>query len=302
MPRRIQHHYLPASYLRNFAEAPHRDRIWVGDKTRGLIFQTSPKRFGKRRGSYAVELEDGDLDFDTFEQQLAAMEHRATVDLQTLLEIEDATALMMPDTLPRFIATLTVRGPWFRRLADALWTAELQQRSATADAHLLIERESFSMVAPDGLSLRTSWSRARELLQDGWWARAPQNSYLKAMVEQARILENSTFADMQWMFVVAVDNTARFWTSDRPVVWVVPTADDDLRYRLGALRHRDVQVTIPLSKGRALFGWRQGFSMPRLRVQDVNQRTHDFAERFVVSSTRLCAAPQEHTKRAPETR
>ena len=73
-----------------------------------------------------------------------------------------------------------------------------------------------------------------------------------------------------------------FVTSDRPVVWFLPSrgyADSP-----AALKEPDVQLTVPLDARHAFVGFGQ---LPqadmRITVDDVNGRTVGYAERFVIA-------------------
>lgn len=281
------HHYLPRFYLRGFTDpsvpAGQEPYVWVRDQRSGVITRRAPKNLAAENGFYALETLSG-RDYETVENELSEMESRAAMALRRHLLSPPGTRGVMPPELSAFVAWQAARVPWQRRVADEEWQRFLRDVGAglkeapddPAFRVLLVRSDSREQ-------RRETIQDALRLLQSGKWVpRFDQNQQIEMMRMQAWYYGTQHFPRLTWALLTAPNNW-HFVTSDRPVVWFLPSrgyADSP-----AALNDRDVEVTVPLDARHALLGLGRPLQAGlRVTVDAVNQRTVGSAERLVIAS------------------
>jgi len=288
MAQKRRHHYVPQFYLRGFSDpatpAGHTPFLWVLDKHSGAVARRAPQNLAHAIGFYAANTPQG-VDYETLENELSQIESRAAFELRRYLSAEEGKRGAIQPGLATFISWLAARVPAFRRAAEEQWSdfllaaahGETQIPDDSDFRCMLRERGGGTVLAlplPDALAAIRS---------EAWSPCFSTSQYAEVMRVQVWYFRFKHFPALAWTFLTAPDGFS-FVTSDRPVVWQVPGAA--LSDNPGALRHPDVQLTLPLSPRHALLGTPKppppGFG---ISVAEVNQRTIEFAEKFVVGSS-----------------
>jgi hypothetical protein len=287
--RKKRHHYIPQFYLRGFASQEPTDRrkprLWVRDAHSGLVAQRTPEQIAVEIGYYAIETDQG-IDFDTLENELAKMEDQAACALREMLGRPVGNRGSIPIEVEIFVAWLGCRIPWLRRIVVESWPKHVEDMAwGKVD---VADDPDFTVLIKDLTSSeaqRLPLNAALDAIRSGRWvAQLEQNQIIDMMRFQHWYFGRHRFPNLFWTILTAPTGD-HFITSDRPVVWYVPErgwADS-----LAALKHPDVELTVPLDARTALLA--TAAPPPegtKIKVSDINYRTWCFAERFVASRER----------------
>ncbi|MCI0376923.1 MAG: DUF4238 domain-containing protein [Gemmataceae bacterium] len=296
MAEKRYHHFLPRFYLRGFTDphtpADHEPFVWVRDVTTGKISKRAPKNLAAETGYYAVETPSG-LDYATVENELAQMEGKAAGALRSYLAMLPGTRGAIPADLSVLLAWLGARVPWLRRVADEQWAAFLE---SAANGGAELPPDSGCIVSL--VNERTQEQRqepiesALPLIRSGqWFARLGRNQVVEVMKLQAWYFRNKLMPNLAWILLTAPSGHC-FVTSDRPVVWFIPA--EGFADSPAALKHPRVELTVPLDAKHAVLALGSRARKPsEVHVDEINRRTVDYAERFVVAPARdLIESPQ----------
>jgi hypothetical protein len=286
MGEKRRHHYVPQFYLRGFADPTtpkgQKPCLWVRDIRSGIIEKRTPSNLAVESGCYALDTDTG-RDYRTLENELAKMEAEAALALREFLRRPVGSRGAIDSVISAFVAWQACRIPWFRRIALDGWPRLLEDvawgRADLEDypgASFLLVNES------TGVQVRLPQSEALAAIRSGAWkARMTQNQYLDVLRWQRWFFQHERFSRLSWIVLTAPVGRS-FITSDRPVTWWAH--DTKFADALVALKHPDVELTIPLNSQTALLA--TGSPIPPdtpVRIDDVNMRTWLLAERFVAA-------------------
>ncbi len=287
-PKR-KHHYIPKVYLDGFVDPHtppgHAPFIWVRDMASGNVRRRAPKNVAAETGYYAVQ-RDGVVNYDSVENELAAVENRAAVALRLYLAATPGSRGAIPVALGDFLALLAARVPWLRRAANEQWRLFLDESATQEDINLDADFPVCLSHRASGEEIRMPLRSAVDMVRSGEWDPSfDQVHVIELMQLQAWYFRTEHFPRLYWILLTAPGGKT-FITSDRPVVWFVPGrgyADSP-----GALKDPDVQLSVPLDSRRALLalGRRPASLDFRVAPEDVNRRTAHFAERFIIGADR----------------
>lgn len=180
------------------------------------------------------------------EGRLSKVESQVKTELDRLLA-QGANSLGFDDRLMWFVATLSVRTPWARRVTEEFFNKHPPTAGAMGK---LIDAER--------------WAASVEYLAK--WA-----------------LEY--FRRMEWILIGPQSEETHFVTSDRPVVITGENMDGSVMDVL-RLTEKSSTVTVPLTSRLALIGLysREEFLKNGVTVDWLNERVVGHAERFLYSS------------------
>jgi hypothetical protein len=242
-----RHHYVPQGYLRGFSCAERgRQFVWVYDKRPGRLPRCkSVKSVAWAPAYYSQERDDGSLDTDTLEKNLAKSIDSKAAELLADLNHEAPELTISEEQrglLAFFIALSLTRVPSFR---DGLRNLYTQIAQYTAE---LVGPELWSGPGP----MPPVKAEAKE------WVT------LEHMIEGAQQIANSLVAK-NWQFFRAPDNTP-FITSDNPAVFNgMAPAHPDCEVIMALTKHLAIVCT-PRSTG-VLY---PVFDAPRQQVKSMN--------------------------------
>ncbi|OHA39249.1 MAG: hypothetical protein A3H58_02005 [Candidatus Taylorbacteria bacterium RIFCSPLOWO2_02_FULL_43_22b] len=242
-----QQHTVPGSYLENFAD--ENGHVWVLD-TDDKIFNVSPSNILKERHFYSLSGSDGEKDMSV-EDTLASIEG----DFINIYREKFAKDLFLADeeriAVSVFIAALMTRTrPHRDHLKKSL--EEIQDWMEDWNKHPMSDEEKRTMEAiPSSggatIDLKTLKSGLKNFDEHH------STSILRSLSHSAALIYH-----MKWS--VWKNENYGFVTSDDPVVLLRPASIK--KFGTGTfgsapgLKWKDVELTLPLSKGRFLLaGW-----------------------------------------------
>ncbi|HUZ12038.1 MAG TPA: DUF4238 domain-containing protein [Caulobacteraceae bacterium] len=123
---------------------------------------------------------------------------------------------------------------------------------------------------------------AEFLRQQGWRLRMSKDDFLEAVHLQAWYFQVRFFPRLAWLMLGAPPGRS-FIIGDRPVVWGFAGGTD---LPPSVLRHANVQLIAPLSRGICLFGYNPLKIHPDVvTTSDVNQAIAAAAHHWIAGST-----------------
>ncbi len=276
--RKQSHHFVPAFYLAGFADPENPKCLWLYDKARGKVNQSSPRDAGRRRHYHSIPKINGTVD-TSVEDGLAKVEGQAAPVLRKLMagEILDNRERSI---VSYFIALMMVRVPTFRDGMEKFKAAVVKDV-----AQLMAQRGAFDSI-PVPEDARESIAKVKKAMCQGEFEVIVRPHASLDVLPAARRLAE-VLHRMTWVLLEARGKT-RYVVSDNPVTFVDP--GDPKGQRPVDLRDRTIEVTFPLSATLALMaGWAGDGDIYRKRVtenmvREVNRRTVAGASRFVYAS------------------
>lgn len=242
-----QQHTVPGSYLENFAD--ENGHVWVLD-TDDKIFNVNPDNILKERHFYSLPGSDGEKDMSV-EDTLASIEG----DFINVYREKFAKDLFLTDEervmVSVFIAALMTRTrPYRNHLSNSL--KEIKDWMEDWEKHPMSDEEKRTMEAIPSSGGATI---DLETLKGGLehFDEHHSTSILRSLSHSAALIYH-----MKWS--VWKNEGYGFVTSDDPVVLLRPASIK--KFGVGTfgsapgLKWKDVELTLPLSKGRLLLaGW-----------------------------------------------
>jgi hypothetical protein len=245
-----KHHYLPQFYLRGFCPAGD---LWLYDREKGKCHKSRPKAVAFRKGFYAAQGTDGELDYAEVEERLGVVERQAAPVIRKLdasggvLELRERYALAM------FVALLKYRTTAFERqssefnevFADPVAAKEMMAPSVER-VQALLEQAGYEDAGPSGMA-RMVYEHIQE---HGVEHKPGPNARLEAMLQGTYKL--GTELTLGPLTLARAPEGCRFITADDPYAVVARAGAQDPRTWEGAnIIPPGHQSWIPLS-GRSL--------------------------------------------------
>jgi hypothetical protein len=208
-----------------------------------------------------------------------------------------ATSLALPDeggsrALSDFMAIQRLRVPAFRENVDRLFVDVTRKVSAVATE----DRDRYARFLRDAIPDRAF---TEDEIDQAWrFARDPSNYSIsfgnEASLQPVVATMESTahmIADMRWSYIIAPENSDGFITSDNPVTWIVPGAQ---QFYGGGLLARGAELVWPVTRRIAIVGtWNDGDDEKREvdheSVNSINLRTLSRVQRYVFAPTESLA-------------
>lgn len=270
----ISHHYLPQVYLRRFTLRESRKLLWEYDKTTGAVTESSPKKCGCEDYYHAFKKDNGTLDTDSIEQDLARIETNIepvyeAIRMQRPLNQTEWRAFQV------FAGSMSVRVPAFiNNFHDHL--SEVMGHAFEITKH-----------SPDFIKRAGELGVSRESLAN--YRATADRDFSLLLCLQAMDTPIRLFSEMSWQFLHA-PAPAYFITGDNPVFHCAPARDQRTIYPPG-LADKDIEVTFPLSRAVCAIGtWHASENLYRpidaKTVEVINSRTAGAAKRYLYGPRR----------------
>ena len=285
-PRR--HHFLPASYLRNFCS--EKGCLYVYERSKRPR-QSTPKSEACIRDLYAYE-DDNGKNFE-IEQILGKYESAAAPIIKGMMERETKQRRLLNskeiEILEHFAALTFERVPAGRRL-DEEYIAPAVKKLLTDAAKDPIRFAEMTKDVPEYEEVSEGERSAvieatRQRLLDGYYDEPePPGFRLHAMLHVARMIADE-LKKYSCMVVVAPKHE-NFITGDTPVVTL--TEEDGMTQLGTAFIGKNNTVWFPISSKLCL-AWKKGIEpgyvrLPPRGVRMVNRNIMRFSERFIYGS------------------
>ncbi|MBN2368813.1 DUF4238 domain-containing protein [Candidatus Woesearchaeota archaeon] len=285
-----KHHYIPVFYLKGFTDTTNGSCLWVYDKQGEEIFASTPEGIAYENDYFSFINESGSKDSDSFENWIAEVEGATSRIISKILSGESLTKEEKA-FFAIFVAMMLLRTPNSRRNIEDMY-AQMRKHQWI---HLASNKEAFESmmerykkntgenIPVDIEELRKSAMNFDEHFTITAETLASLQMIIPLMQDLARV-----FLNMKWAFLKATDDN-KFLTGDNPLSYGNPTKSKESIYPSG-LGHRNIQVTLPLSKEIAAFGsWqlKQDCKYVKVSNQDVkgiNRNTVIATYRFVFAS------------------
>jgi hypothetical protein len=270
---KVSQHYVPRFYLEKFAGKPGAV-LWEHDLETGIAQPSTAQECGCENLYHAVEQQDGTVDTETIENELAKVES-AMAQLYKPLRARKQLSSDQWNVFHQFAALMSVRVP---RFVDKLqnFLTEVLSKSYAIASH-----------QPTFIADCVSRGVAKEDL-DKFDVKAARGFALTMSLRGART-PHALFSQMTWCFFIAPEKRF-FVTGDCPVRGVVPNWNSPFP---PGLADREIEMTFPLSRSLCAVGvWSEkSTTSTEYRPVDekivgaINGRTIMGAQRFVYAPT-----------------
>ncbi len=269
VPKR--HHYLPQFYLKGFCPT---DGLWVYDREKGECRKSRPKAVAFKKGFYAVQGSDGELDYVEVEKRLGVVESQAAPVIKKLdaggaLELRERYALAM------FVALLKYRTTAFERQSSEFneafsdpETAKEMLAPSVEGVEALLRRAGYEEAGLPQMA-RTVYEHIRE---QGVEHRPGPNARLEQMLQGA--YELGTQLTLGPLTVARAPEGCRFITADDPYALVARAGAQDPRAWEGAeIIPPGYESWIPLSGRSLLIAGHEELSGRYIQFDDAEVQT-----------------------------
>lgn len=282
-----KHHYIPVFYLNGFTNL--NGYLWVYDKDDKGLFESSPEGIAYENHYFSFMTPEGEKDSETVENFFMDLEGESSKVVRKILAGETLTEDERV-TFAVFVSSMMVRVPNLRN----------NIRSSTADmiknltAFIAAHKENFTGMI-ERYKKETGQKIDIPVEELRQWAADPENYTVEVDQQYATGMALSLmdrfvpiFFNMKWAFLKATGDF-NFMTGDNPLHYTDPTHDFRSPYGVG-LFSRNIQVTLPLSKGICAFGTWEGaegyIKVGSQQVKNVNRRTVISSVRFVFADAK----------------
>ncbi len=277
-----RHHTVPRCYLQNFTD--EKGFVWVLD-TNNKIFNIKPENILVENHFYTITLKNGEKSL-IIEDTLSDIEgHYAGIFAEKISKDEFLTDEERA-RVAIFISLMKFRTPSERESTrDMLNQVKDWAKNFNNKLKESPNKHAISEAIPYG-----GKSITLEELDDYIENFDENNS--KSLIDHAIHVAQIIF-DMKWAIVSCDDLNNKFVTSDDPFVMVRPRKKgEDKNPDVVGLLHKDVEVTLPLSKDKLfLAGWVLEkdcyVSMPKDNINNLNQRTIINSSKKIIASNSL---------------
>lgn len=290
----ISHHYLPQVYLRRFTPRENRKLLWEYDKLTGTVASSSPKRSGCEDHYHAFKKQDGTLDTDSIEKDLARIE--SAID-----PVYEALRAERPLNENEWIAFFLFAGSMSVRVPAFI--ANLHEFNSKVIGHAF----EITKHTPGFIKRSEELGIPREKLANIEATADRDLSLLMSL--QAMGTPTRLFSQLRWQFLQAT-RPDYFITGDNPVFHCAPAREPRTIFPPG-LADKDIEVTFPLSRTVCAFGtWHRTGNLYRSiearSVEVINARTAAAAKRYLYGPRKdarafaRSSAPQTSTPHTPK--
>ena len=305
---KVRHHFLPAFYLKGFADAGNDGLVWVYSKQSDKLFCDKPENIGLEKHYHSFQRPDGTKDTNTIEDYFCHVWEGPTAKI-----IESIKGGSLPTGEDRaffasFLGLSLTRSPNHRSNVNRAIThmARTVTQFSTADPEKFAqtlrnyERDMREKLTDDPEELRKFISEGEYELT------ANPALYLKMFVAHG-VRFGQVIEKMTWAFIRATDRI-KFLTCDNPFFFHDATADSRSIYGGVGLLSKHVEVSFPVSKDLALVAaWDERlkpgyFQATHELAKTVNRRTVLAAHRFVYApekSEAIARLVQKHANDRP---
>jgi len=305
---KIKHHFVPAFYLKGFAESVHDSLVWVYGKGSNKIFCDKPENVGLEKHYHTLASPDGTKDTNTIDDYFCHVWEGPTAKIIESIKAGNFPAGDDRRFLASFLGLSFTRSPNHRANVERVVThlaKTVAQFSAANSEHFAqtlrkYEHDMGEKLTDDPEDL------CKFMLEGEYNLSMRPELYLKMFVGHGVRL-GLVIEKMKWVFVRATDRF-RFLTSDNPFFFHDPSVDTQSFYRGVGLLNENVEVSFPISKDLTLVAvWSEKMTEGYLQghhelVKTINRRSVLAAHRFIYApekSSAISRLVQKYAKNRP---
>ena len=284
-------HYVPRSYLANFADPSRRQALWVYERGKAGGYLRSPRHVAVNEYYYSFAGADGDKDHSV-EKLLGKTETGAIPVLRLLAEGRDPAELSREERewVSVFLAFMSVRVPGFRKAVEAS-VAEVMRKVGimAASRPEIFERSMRRALKVAGKEVTQDPEAVRQWVLRGEYEIKTNPAFSPAMMLALAPDIAEYILNFEWRVLTA--DRGRFVTSDRPVVPVSTVKMPPIYGRGAGWLSPFMEATFPLAPNACLLvslhhpSGREVIS--EAQVAEINLRTSAFADAALYSSQKL---------------
>lgn len=279
----MKHHFVPRFYLKSFCERrtpPGQEPwLWVADLEERSVERRAPKNVAAQTDYYLSR---------EIEQALAQLESETRPVIAKLLAGESNLIHEDRGRLAFFMAYFIVRVPFFRNMIEEKAGEVGRMRLMISAQHpdhfartLREAHKGMKEFTHEEVENLRQWALNGEYSVRGTAALSLSLGMTEIPKELAAIVH-----DMKWAYLEP-GSDEEFITCDNPVSWFDATPRAAV-YGGHGLLMKNVELTFPLSPQLCLLGSWVGktgpIQVPRLVIEELNQRRIRFASRFVYAA------------------
>lgn len=281
-----RHHYIPAFYLKGFT-APSSSLLWMYQKKFNDIKTISPSNAAVISFYYSFKNDKGDIDHDTIENLMAAIEgdaapiFRKIVNKQLVNESERRTFAL-------FLSFIRLRVPNFRNNIEksGAEVIKIMMKDIASNEdrfHLMFN----DYLQSTGKKINISIDELRNFaLDESRYKISTKPIFSLALGLDIAMKLSDIIYNMKWDFLLGT-NDHDFLTSDNPLVIHNPA--DHTGKPVGFLM-KDIELSFPITSNIALLAYWSDDNFIRYRhpknqlIKDINRRTVINSRRFIFAS------------------
>lgn len=305
---KIKHHFVPAFYLKGFAESVDDRLVWVYSKDSNKIFCNKPENIALEKHYHTFERPDGTKDTNSIEDYLCHVWEGPTAKIIESIKAGNLPAGDDRRFFASFLGLSFTRSPNHRANVERIithLTKTVGQISAENPEHFAqtlrkFEHDTGEKLTDDPVDLRSF------ILEGEYNSSMRPERYLKMFVGHG-IRIGLVIEKMHWIFVRSTDRF-RFLTSDNPFFFYDPSVNNQSFYKGSGLLKEKVEVSFPISQDLTLVAvWSEKMTEGYLQanhelVKVINRRSVLAADRFIYApekSSAIFRLVQKYAKNRP---
>jgi hypothetical protein len=279
-----RHHYLPQSYLRNFADRKTNERIWRYPKAGGEPFCAGTVDLGVEKDYHTFTKSDGTKDTDTIENELSKIEGAAVEPVRKIVATEELSAAEH-EIFVAFTATMLVRVPERRDSIGKMMSTMAERMMTTLARNKETYHADYRRFQTEtGDTSSVDPEKVRQLILSGTLEMKTNPQVALGMSFGALTTALDCLLRLEWTFLHR-NGRFKFITCDNPVSYYDPTIPPNSWYGAG-LGNPGVEILFPLSPEVAAFGSyhpKRRKHVPAVpeEVRRVNQHTAESAYHYI---------------------